>query len=147
MRFMMIFKPANTTDTEAGVPPSQDEIAEMGKFNEELVKSGVLLAAEGLQPSSKGARVRLSGGKLTVTDGPFTETKELIAGFCDRSGEVEGRGDRIGQALPQSWRAIRGRDRQVFALRTSHESRRAFGSAERAAEAPQNHEEIRRCDS
>jgi hypothetical protein len=82
MRFMMIYKPANTTDMEAGVPPTQDEIAKMGKFIEEMAKSGVLLATDGLQPSSKGARVRLSGGKLTVTDGPFTETKELIAGFA-----------------------------------------------------------------
>ena len=81
MRFMMIYKPADTTDMEAGVPPTQDEIAKMGKFIEEMAKSGVLLATDGLQPSSKGARVRLSGGKLTVTDGPFTETKELIAGF------------------------------------------------------------------
>jgi hypothetical protein len=82
MRFMMIYKPADTTDVEAGVPPTQDEIAKMGKFIEEMAKSGVLLATDGLQPSSKGARVRLSGGKLTVTDGPFTETKELIAGFA-----------------------------------------------------------------
>jgi hypothetical protein len=82
MRFMMIYKPADTTDMEAGVPPTQEEIAKMGKFIEEMAKSGVLLATDGLQPSSKGARVRLSGGKLTVTDGPFTETKELIAGFA-----------------------------------------------------------------
>src|ERR1700730_16165673 len=82
MRFMMIYKPADTTDMEAGVPPTQDEIAKMGKFIEEMAKSGVLLATDGLQPSSKGARVRLSGGKLSVTDGPFTETKELIAGFA-----------------------------------------------------------------
>jgi hypothetical protein len=82
MRFMMIYKPADTTDLEAGVPPTQDEIAKMGKFIEEMAKSGVLLATDGLQPSSKGARVRLSGGKLTVTDGPFTETKELVAGFA-----------------------------------------------------------------
>src|ERR1700720_3053866 len=82
MRFMMIYKPAATTAMEAGFPPTQDEIAKMGKFIEEMAKSGVLLATDGLQPSSKGARVRLSGGKLTVTDGPFTETKELIAGFA-----------------------------------------------------------------
>jgi hypothetical protein len=82
MRFMMIYKPADTKDMEAGVPPTQDEMAKMGKFIEELAKSGVLLATDGLQPSSKGARVRLAKGKLTVTDGPFTETKELIAGFA-----------------------------------------------------------------
>jgi hypothetical protein len=70
-----------TKDSEAGVMPSQQLLAEMGKFNEALVKAGVLLAAEGLHPSSKGKRVRFSGAKRTVVDGPFTETKELVAGF------------------------------------------------------------------
>jgi hypothetical protein len=70
-----------TKDSEAGVLPDEKILTEMGKFNEELVKAGVMLAGEGLQPSSKGARVRFSGGKRTVIDGPFTETKELIAGF------------------------------------------------------------------
>ena len=79
MRFMMMVK-ANR-DSEAGVMPSERLLAEMGRFNEELVKAGVLLAGEGLQPSSKGARVRFSGGRRTVTDGPFTEAKDLIAGF------------------------------------------------------------------
>jgi hypothetical protein len=79
MRFMVIVK-ANE-DTEAGVMPSQEALAEMGKYNEELVKAGVMLAGEGLQPSSKGARVRFSGTERTVIDGPFAETKELIAGF------------------------------------------------------------------
>src|ERR1700736_4326991 len=79
MRFMVIVK-ANK-DSEAGVMPKQQLLAEMGKFNEELVKAGVLLAADGLQPSSKGKRVRFSGEKRTVIDGPFSETKELIAGF------------------------------------------------------------------
>ncbi|MBA2245609.1 MAG: YciI family protein [Gemmatimonadetes bacterium] len=79
MRFMMIVK-ANQ-DSEAGVLPTEQELAEMGKYNEELVKAGVLLAGEGLHPSSKGARVTFSAGKPTVTDGPFAETKELIAGF------------------------------------------------------------------
>jgi hypothetical protein len=79
MRFMVIVKA--TKDSEAGKLPDQKLLAEMGKFNEELVKAGVMLAGEGLQPSSKGARVRFSGAKRTVTDGPFTETKELIAGF------------------------------------------------------------------
>jgi hypothetical protein len=82
MRFMMIYKPADTKDMEAGVPPTQDEMAKMGAFIGELAQSGVLLATDGLQPSSKGALVRLTKGKLTVTDGPFTETKELIAGFA-----------------------------------------------------------------
>jgi hypothetical protein len=79
MRFMVIVK-ANK-DSEAGVLPDEKLLADMGKFNEELAKAGVLLAAEGLQPSSKGARVRFSGSKRTVIDGPFAETKELIAGF------------------------------------------------------------------
>ena len=79
MRFMIIVKA--TKDSEAGVMPSQQLLAEMGKFNEELVKAGVLLAGEGLQPTSKGARVKFSGTKRTVTDGPFAETKELVAGF------------------------------------------------------------------
>ena len=79
MRFMIIVKA--TKDSEAGVMPSKQLLTEMGKFNEELVKAGVMLAGEGLQPSSKGARVRFSGGKRTVIDGPFAETKELIAGF------------------------------------------------------------------
>ena len=79
MRFMVIVK-ANK-DSEAGVLPDQKALAEMGKFNEELVRAGVMLAGEGLQASSKGARVRFSGGKRTVLDGPFAETKELVAGF------------------------------------------------------------------
>jgi hypothetical protein len=79
MRFMVIVKADK--DSEAGVLPSHDLLAEMGKFNEELVKAGVMLAGEGLQASSKGARVKFSGNKRTVTDGPFTETKELVAGF------------------------------------------------------------------
>jgi hypothetical protein len=79
MRVMVIVK-ANK-NSEAGIMPKQKLLAEMGKFNEELVKAGVLLAADGLQPSSKGKRVRFSGDKRTVIDGPFTETKELIAGF------------------------------------------------------------------
>ncbi len=79
MRVMVIVK-ANR-DSEAGVLPSEALLTEMGKFNEQLVKSGVLLAAEGLQASAKGVRVQFGGGKSTVIDGPFTETKELIAGF------------------------------------------------------------------
>jgi len=79
MRFMVIVRA--TRDSEAGVLPDKKLLADMGAFNEELVKAGVMLAGEGLQPSSKGARVRFSGAKRTVIDGPFTETKELIAGF------------------------------------------------------------------
>jgi hypothetical protein len=76
----MVIVKANK-DSEAGVLPGQEILAAMGKYNEQLVKAGVMLAAEGLHPSAKGKRVKLSGGKHTVTDGPFTETKELIAGF------------------------------------------------------------------
>ena len=79
MRFMVMVKASK--DSEAGKMPSQKLLAEMGKFNEELVKAGIMLAGEGLQPSSKGARVRFSGTKRTVMDGPFTESKELVAGF------------------------------------------------------------------
>ena len=79
MRFMIIVKA--TKESEAGVMPSEYLLSEMGKYNEELVKAGVMLAGEGLQASSKGARVKFSGSKRTVIDGPFAETKELIAGY------------------------------------------------------------------
>ena len=79
MRFMMIVK-ANK-DSEAGVMPSAEELIEINKYNEELIKAGVMLAGEGIHPSSKGARIKFSGDKRTVIDGPFAETKELIAGF------------------------------------------------------------------
>ena len=79
MRFMIMIKADK--DSEAGVLPDEKLLTEMGKFNEELVKAGVMLAGEGLHPSSKGARVKLSGDKRIVIDGPFTEAKELIAGF------------------------------------------------------------------
>jgi len=79
MRFMIIVKA--TKNSEAGVLPDEKLLAAMMKYNEELMKAGVMLAGEGLQPSSKGARVKFSGSQRTVTDGPFAETKELIAGF------------------------------------------------------------------
>ena len=79
MRFMIMVKA--TKESEEGVLPGETLLTEMGKFNEELVKAGIMLAGEGLQPSSKGARVRFSGSKRSVVDGPFAETKELIAGF------------------------------------------------------------------
>ena len=79
MRFMLIVK-ANQ-DSEAGVMPSMELLQAMGKFNEEMAQAGVMLSGDGLQASSKGARVKFSGGKRTVTDGPFAETKELVAGF------------------------------------------------------------------
>jgi hypothetical protein len=78
MRFMTLYKPGRESDA----PPTQQEMADMGQFIEEMAKAGVLIATDGLQPSSKGARVRISGGKFTVTDGPFTETKELVAGYA-----------------------------------------------------------------
>jgi len=79
MRFMILVKASK--ESEAGVLPSHDELARMGAFNEELVKAGVMLAGDGLQASSKGARVKFANGKTTVIDGPFAETKELVAGF------------------------------------------------------------------
>ncbi len=79
MRFMVLVKASE--DSEAGIMPTEEQLADMGKFNEEMVKAGVMLAGEGLHPTSKGARVKFSGSERTVTDGPFTETKELIAGF------------------------------------------------------------------
>jgi len=79
MKFMVLVKA--TADSEAGVMPSEQLLAEMGQYNEELVKAGIMQAGEGLHPSSKGARVRFSGKNRTVIDGPFSETKELVAGF------------------------------------------------------------------
>jgi hypothetical protein len=79
MRFMVMVKA--TRNSEAGKLPSRELLEAMGKFNEELAKAGIMLSGDGLQPSSKGARVRFSGSKRTVVDGPFTETKELVAGF------------------------------------------------------------------
>ena len=79
MRFMILVKAS--PESEAGVMPTYEELAEMGRFNEELVKAGVMLAGEGLHPSSRGSRVRFDGSDRTVVDGPFTETKELLAGF------------------------------------------------------------------
>jgi hypothetical protein len=79
MRFIAMVRA--TKESEAGVPPDAELMAAMGRFNEEMVAAGVMLAGEGLQPSSKGARIRFSGDKRTVVDGPFAETKELIAGF------------------------------------------------------------------
>ena len=79
MRFMVIVKASK--DSEAGVMPSEELLGAMAKFNEEMVKAGVMLDGNGLQPSSKGARIRFSGGKRTVVDGPFAETKELVAGY------------------------------------------------------------------
>ena len=144
MRFMVMVK-ANK-ESEAGVLPNEKMLAEMGKFNEELVKAGVMLAGEGLQPSSKGARVRFSGDKRTVIDGPFAETKELVAGFWLLAGEVEGRGDRVGQALPQSDAEARPRSRSARSSRprtSARSSRRSCASRKSACaqQAAKNEQE------
>ena len=110
MRFMVLVK-ANK-DSEAGVLPDEKILAAMGKFNEELVKAGVMLAAEGLQPSSKGARVRFSGGKTSVIDGPFTETKELVAGFW--LWQVKSREEAIAWLRRAPFREEEVEIRQVF---------------------------------
>jgi hypothetical protein len=82
MRFMCIYRPADTKAMESGVPPTCEMIAEMGRFIEEMAKAGALIATDGLLPTAQGARIRQSGGKVTVTDGPFTEAKEVIGGFA-----------------------------------------------------------------
>jgi hypothetical protein len=111
MRYMVIVK-ANE-DTEKGVLPTQQELAEMGAYNEELVKAGVMLAGEGLHPSSKGARVRFDkDGNTTVTDGPFAETKELIAGFWIL--EVSSREEVIEWVKKAPFRGDELEIRQVF---------------------------------
>lgn len=82
MRFMMIYKPADTAGMEAGTPPTQDEMNRMGAFIDEMARTGALIATDGLLPTSLGAKVRQSDGDVTVTDGPFTEAKEIIGGFA-----------------------------------------------------------------
>ena len=106
MRVMVMVK-ANK-DSEAGVLPDEKMLTEMGKFNEELVKAGVMLAGEGLQPSSKGARVKFDGGKRTVIDGPFAETKELVAGFW--LWQVKSKEEAIEWLKRAPFRGGRGRD-------------------------------------
>jgi hypothetical protein len=107
MRFIVMVKA--TKESESGVMPSEKLLAEMGKFNEELVKAGIMLAAEGLHPSSKGVRVKLNGSKRTVVDGPFAKpgTRCRLLAVV----QVDGRGDRVGQALPESVRARRAKSR------------------------------------
>src|SRR2546428_12189247 len=110
MRFMVLVKADK--NSEAGVMPSQQLLTAMGKYNEDLAKAGVLLAAEGLHPSSKGARVRFAGGKKTVIDGPFTETKELIAGFW--LWQVKSKGEAIEWLKRAPFDKTEGEIRQVF---------------------------------
>ena len=143
MRFLVMVK-ANK-DSEAGVLPSRDILTEMGKFNDELVKAGVMLTGEGLQASSKGARISYSGHKRTVRDGPFTETKELVAGFWlwqtknmaeaiewakripFREGEVEIRqvfeAEDFGEALTPELRAQEERQRATIAKNKQRSAR------------------------
>ena len=145
MRFMIIVK-ANQ-DSEKGVLPNEQELTEMGRFNEELVKAGVMLAGEGLQASSKGARVKFDGKKRTVIDGPFAETKELVAGFWVwqvkskaeaiewlkrapfKEGEVEIRqvfeNEDFGDALTPEVRALEDRVRKQGGYEQKKESGRA----------------------
>jgi hypothetical protein len=99
MRFMIIGKATPESEKEGALPDPQ-LMAEMGQYNEELMKAGVLLASDGLHPSSKGARVKVSGKSRTIIDGPFTEAKELIAGFQIWQVQVPRRGHRVGQAGP-----------------------------------------------
>jgi hypothetical protein len=99
MRFMVIVKA--TKDSEAGKMPSAELLSAMAKFNEEMVKAGVMLDGNGLQPSSKGARVKFSGDKRTVIDGPFAETKELVAGYWILQSKSLAEAIRVDQALPQ----------------------------------------------
>jgi len=110
MRFIVMVK-ANK-DSEAGILPTQEMLAEMGKFNDELVKAGVMLAGEGLQDSSKGARITYSGNKRTVRDGPFTETKELVAGFW--IWQVKNKAEAIEWAKRIPFREGEVEIRQVF---------------------------------
>jgi len=118
MRFMMIVKASK--ESEAGILPTETELAEMGKFNEQMVKAGVMLAGEGLQASSKGARVHYDGAKRTVTDGPFTETKELIAGFWLL--QVKSRAEAIEWAKRVPFKEGHVEIRQVFELEDFGES-------------------------
>ena len=114
MRFIVIVKA--TKSSEAGVLPREELLTAMGKYNEELTKAGVMLAGEGLHPSSKGARVRFEGEKRTLIDGPFVETKELVAGFWLWKCGVATGGDRMGQALSQSNTRGGSRDRDSAAV-------------------------------
>ena len=110
MRFMILVKASG--ESEAGVLPDEKILAEMGRFNEELVKAGVMLAGEGLHPSSKGARVKFEGAKRTVTDGPFSETKELVAGFW--LWQVKSREEAIEWLKRAPFRESEVEIRQVF---------------------------------
>ena len=131
MRFMVLVKADK--DTEAGVLPDEKLLTEMGKFNEELVKAGVMLAGEGLQPSSKGARVRFSGSEADRDRRALRRDEGADRRLLAVAGEVEGRGDRMGQALPQSHRR-RVRDRDSPGVRGGGLRRRVHARAPGAEE-------------
>lgn len=101
MRFMMLMIPKGYEKAAPDTRPSAEAVAAMMKYNEELQQAGVLLALDGLHPLTAGARVSFSGGKPTVTDGPFIETKEVLGGYLDDPGELETGGNRLGEALPR----------------------------------------------
>lgn len=112
MRFMILVKASD--DSEAGVMPTEQELAEMGQFNEEMVRAGIILAGEGLHPTSRGARVTFHDGRPTVTDGPFTDTKELVAGFW--LVQVKSREEAIEWARRAPFRTGELEIRQVFEM-------------------------------
>ena len=112
MRVLVMVK-ANK-DSEAGIMPTEKLLTEMGKFNEELVKAGVMLAAEGLHPSSKGKRIKFSGGKQTITDGPFTETKEAIGGYYLIEARDLDHALEIGKLCPARFGGVEVRPIMVF---------------------------------
>lgn len=112
MRFMILVKA--TDDSEAGVMPTEQELAEMGQFNEEMVRAGIVLAGEGLHPTNRGTRITFTNGKPTVTDGPFTETKELVAGFW--LVQVKSREEAIEWARRAPFRTGELEIRQVFEM-------------------------------
>ncbi len=151
MRFMIIIKASQ--DSEAGVMPSQELLTAMGNYNEELVKAGIMLAGEGLHPSSKGARVKFSGGKHTVIDGPFIETKELIAGFWLWKVKSKKKPSNGSSAAPTRCRAPRPRSRFARCLKpkilvpSSHRNcasrKSGFGSRRRKTEPPGGSEPAR----
>ena len=133
MRFMVLVKADK--DSEAGVLPDEKMLTDMGNFNDELMKAGMLLAGEGLHPTSKGKRVRFSGATRTVIDGPFPETKELVAGFWILQAEVDGRGGRLDQACADRRRIPRSRSARSSKRRTSVPSSRPSFARRRSANA------------
>ena len=134
MRVMVIVKA--TKNSETGVMPSEKLLADMGKFNEELVKAGIMLAGDGLHPSSKGKRVRFSGGKKTVIDGPFSETKELVAGFWIWQVKSMEEAVEWVRRCPDPMPGEEIGDRDSPALRSGGLRRRVHAGAARTGRAP-----------